>query len=136
MDVKFQFSIENTRLKTDKTNTDITIFCGMNPSDSEYQIVVDMADNLIPDVCSLIMAFLEAIHIRNGKLRWNEHISKVNAEYRCAQSTDDDTAGYSCLIRGYYDIFSFNYQRLPHNRKIYNKHGSMSNPVARLPANY
>jgi hypothetical protein len=53
----------------------------MNASDPEYQIVVALSENLVPDVCTLIMGFLEDIHAKRSKQEWKEKMGKINEEY-------------------------------------------------------
>lgn len=54
----------------------------MNKIDAEvYKIVVDMAEQLVPDVCALIMAELEQIHIEKARPIWKERVAKINKEY-------------------------------------------------------
>lgn len=50
-------------------------------ADAEYQIVVDMAEKLVPDVCALIMGFLETIHIEKGRQKWRELMKRLCTEY-------------------------------------------------------
>jgi hypothetical protein len=53
----------------------------MNKNDPEYQIVVAMSETLVPDVCGVIMGFLDDIHIKEGETRWKKKIKDVNAQY-------------------------------------------------------
>ena len=116
------------------------LFCGMNKNDLEYdaevyKIVVAMAENLVPDVCALIMAALEDIHIEAGRLEWKKKIREVNALYsKCLY----------CYPSGRYAIFQqmswseFNWRGLNEysvtsENFIWNKYG---HNVAKLPPNY
>jgi hypothetical protein len=67
----------------------------MNASDPEYQIVVAMAENLVPDVCVLVMEFLEDIHILVGRQEWRKKMDKINEEYLNNKLREiDDYIGY------------------------------------------
>jgi hypothetical protein len=63
-------------------------------TDPEYQIVVAMAETLVPDVCRVIMDELECIWIKKGKVRWREAVARLNREYKKLvkefKSEDDD----------------------------------------------
>jgi hypothetical protein len=50
-------------------------------TDPVYKIIVGMAENLVPDVCAVIMGFLADIHIELGRLRWLQRVKEVNREY-------------------------------------------------------
>lgn len=112
----------------------------MDASDPIYQICVDMAEQLVPDVCALIMEFLTDIHIELGRQRWLERITKVNVEFK------NNTHHPFIVERGqyfYYNngrYFLFNWRQLyPNlNTLIYNiRRGQDSfNSVAKLPLNY
>lgn len=53
----------------------------MNASDPAYRVVVAMAENLVPDVCALVMGFLEDIHIELGRQKWIEKMGEINKEH-------------------------------------------------------
>lgn len=66
----------------------------------EYAIVVDMAEYLVPDVCRIIMAELELIHIDLG---WQRKMAEMNTEYRKAAGFFGSiltmtTGKYSCKV--------------------------------------
>jgi hypothetical protein len=116
-------------------------------SDPEYQIVVAMAENLVPDVCALVMGFLEDIHVEIGERRWKERIYKINEEYRCAELVLNNYGYCYHVPKKYYFIFNwrskgndqfhFNVNRIM--QLIYNKnlgYQSRVNGVAQLPPNY
>jgi hypothetical protein len=113
----------------------------MNSNELEYQIVVDMAETLVPDVCGVIMTALENIHIKVGRLEWEKNIKKVNAEYLNKLSYDPDD-GYLLsddMTRVVPTThFKFNWRGIreysnPAEDWIWNHHCHM---MARLPANY
>jgi hypothetical protein len=53
----------------------------MDPSDPVYAVCVAMAETLVPDVCTVIMGFLEIIHINEGWQKWKDQINNLNTEY-------------------------------------------------------
>jgi hypothetical protein len=106
----------------------------MNKNDPEYWIVVAMAETLVPDVCKIIMAELELIHIEEGKRRWHEKMVDLNGTYKtCFQWFLDPGEEY--LLK-HPRHFMFNYRagyRL-YNTEVWNS-ASLS-IVGELPASY
>lgn len=54
----------------------------MDINDPEYSIVVSMAEILVPDICRLVMEFLERIHVELEKEKWKIGINAINKEYK------------------------------------------------------
>lgn len=102
-----------------------------------YQIVVDMAEQLVPDVCALIMGFLEEIHISLGKEIWLEKIKDVNVEYKNEQ-IGDPRAGYSCKSLFVWPGFSFNCRLIGDPNALYTQifNKKFKKPQALLPFKY
>jgi hypothetical protein len=119
-----------------------------------YQIIVAMGENLVPDVCKLIMKFLECIHIEIGRQRWKEKMREVNMEYCAPLLTISISSCYSFpgldknLIKdGCYVTllshgrwFTFNCRVLglgPDGyTSIFNRFSGNCRPVGTLPDNY
>lgn len=53
----------------------------ISPTDPVYAICVGMADFLVPDICRVIMEYLEQIHIDLGRLLWQSQMTILNKEY-------------------------------------------------------
>jgi hypothetical protein len=92
----------------------------MNRTDPEYgkadaevyKIVVAMAENLVPDVCALVMGFLVDIHIEKGRQEWKNRVSAINIEYRTVFKKHDTTVRYSQRVKHLASGFFFNYRDL------------------------
>jgi hypothetical protein len=94
-----------------------------------YKIVVAMAENLVPDVCALVMAELDAIHIKEGKTNWEKKIKEVNIQYHNLFEADPES--YSELAMHIRDKHGaiYNLQLFRHNQ-------GMDAHIGRLPLNY
>lgn len=77
----------------------------------EYQIVVAMAETLVPDVCALIMAELERIHIKLGYAKWLTGMQALNEEYhtRCRWDYMNNELACQWLL---IDTDSYNWRNL------------------------
>jgi hypothetical protein len=75
-----------------------------------YQIVVAMAENLVPDVCALIMGFLEDIHVELGRKKWNEKVRKLNMTYYSMNPLEFRNGGHHYLLEYKHTVFSFNWR--------------------------
>jgi hypothetical protein len=107
-------------------------------SDPYYQIVVAMAETLVPDVCALIMAELELIHIEKGRQEWKKKISVVNAEY-LKEMIETYSNYYAKSNKVRMGFFGFNYRTLEYaeyTHLIWNYNVGCHKPVAQLPTNY
>jgi hypothetical protein len=83
--------------------------------DSDYRLVIAMAETLVPDVCALIMEFLEDIHIAAGKRLWKEKMRAINEQYKDYMVADErcgylQMASYS-MNGGPY--FQWNWREIP-----------------------
>lgn len=114
----------------------------MDENDQVYSIIVAMAETLVPDVCRIIMDYLEQIHIDLGRLHWREAIIKVNAEYESDMNREPEPLSmhpyYWCKISNTTRTFIFNWRSLPiwHGVKhwVHNKNGYIL--TAALSPNY
>jgi hypothetical protein len=94
-------------------------------SDAEYTIIKEMAAVLVPDVCRIIMEFLEQIHIDLGRQRWNIVMGKLNIEYKTIFIPDilDDSKEFYYFVHAPLLPFKFNYREI----KYYNFYSSVFN---------
>lgn len=102
----------------------------MDINDPEYSIVINMAEMLVPDVCEVIMEYLDAIHIEVGKEKWKTKISELNKEYKKTWLKCDVNTGIYLI-----------YRILTRCNRRYISHFSAAVPidvrvVGRLPENY
>jgi hypothetical protein len=45
------------------------------------EVVIAMAQNLVPDICQYIISILEEYHITIGKIKWTKYVEKVNTQF-------------------------------------------------------
>jgi hypothetical protein len=101
------------------------------------EVVIAMAENLVPDVCALIMGFLEDIHINLGRQKWTEKISKINAQYKDEKIEERINMGYTCRMNNSkYRQFSFNSRCMDDFHSYYAIYNKNRGCVSTLPPNY
>lgn len=81
--------------------------------DATDAIIVGMAETLVPDVCRIIMEYLEVIHIDLGRLRWKDRIKALNIDYkRTLHPITIQGREYPCCYNVNTDWVLFNYRNL------------------------
>jgi hypothetical protein len=84
------------------------------PDADVNQVVEAMAKSLVPDVCALVMEFLEDIHIAAGRREHQKKMEKLNEEY-------NDISGEGFFKDGATTIkgFTFNWRNLSIQYRYY-----------------
>jgi hypothetical protein len=91
----------------------------MDKSDPVYAIIVEMANTLVPDVCRIIMDYLEQIHIDLGYKKWRDRMETLVCEYSKTVHVADHDVVYFQNSRY---SFSFNYRDVSrHSHLLYSE---------------